>query len=183
MSKIRAALFIALSLAYPLVVYLALGRFEPRWLALLLLALALLRAIATRQAVWLVAAAGAAVLALMATIFNQALPLKLYPALVNAVMLAVFAASLIFPPSVVERIARLTEPDLPPRAVIYTRRVTQIWCVFFVVNGSLALSTALWASDRTWALYNGGIAYVLMGGLFGIEWLVRQRVRAAHRHD
>ncbi|GGD53146.1 hypothetical protein [Pseudoxanthomonas indica] len=183
MSKLRAALFIALSLAYPLVVYLALGRFEPRWLALLLLALALLRAIATRQAVWLVAAAGAAVLALMATIFNQALPLKLYPALVNAVMLAVFAASLVFPPSVVERIARLTEPDLPAHAVVYTRRVTQVWCAFFIVNGTLALITALWASDRAWAIYNGGIAYVLMGSLFAIEWLVRQRVRAAHRHD
>ena len=183
MSKIRAALFIALSLAYPLVVYLALGRFEPRWLALLLLALAVLRAVATRQAVWLVAAAGAGVLALLATVFNQALPLKLYPALVNAVMLAVFAASLIFPPSVVERIARLSEPDLPPQAVGYTRRVTQIWCVFFVFNGALALATALWASDRVWALYNGGIAYLLIGGLFGIEWLVRQRVRAAHRHD
>ena len=183
MSKLRAALFIALSLAYPLVVYLALGRFEPRWLALLLLALALLRAIATRQAVWLVAAAGAAALALMATIFNQALPLKLYPALVNAVMLAVFAASLVFPPSVVERIARLTEPDLPAHAVVYTRRVTQVWCAFFIVNGTLALVTALWASDRAWAIYNGGIAYLLMGSLFAIEWLVRQRVRAAHRHD
>ncbi|HVK51084.1 MAG TPA: hypothetical protein VM469_05035 [Pseudoxanthomonas sp.] len=183
MSKFRAALFIALSLAYPVVVYLALGRFEPRWLALLLLALAVLRAIATRQAVWLVAAAGAALLALMATLFNQALPLKLYPALVNAVMLAVFAASLVFPPSVVERIARMSEPDLPPSGVAYTRRVTQIWCAFFVVNGALALSTALWATDRVWAIYNGGIAYVLMGTLFGIEWLVRQRVRAAHRHE
>lgn len=183
MSKIRAALFIALSLAYPVVVYLALGRFEPRWLALLLLALALLRAFATRQAVWLVAAAGAALLALLATLFNQALPLKLYPALVNGVMLAVFAASLIFPPTVIERIARVTEPDLPPHAVVYTRRVTWVWCVFFVVNGTLALSTALWASDRIWALYNGAIAYVLMGSLFGVEWLVRQRVKAAHRHD
>jgi uncharacterized membrane protein len=182
-SKLRAALFIALSLAYPLVVYLALGRFEPRWLALLLLALALLRAIATRQAVWLVAAAGAGLLALLATVFNQALPLKLYPALVNAVMLAVFAASLVFPPPVIERIARLTEPDLPPHAVAYTRRVTQVWCGFFVINGSLALATALWASDRAWAVYNGGIAYLLMGALFGIEWLVRQRVRAVHRHD
>lgn len=182
MSKFRAALFIALSLAYPMVVYLALGRFEPRWLALLLLALALLRAFATRQAVWLVAAAGAALLALLATLFNQALPLKLYPALVNAVMLAVFAASLVFPPTVIERIARLSEPDLPARAVVYTRRVTQVWCGFFVLNGTLALLTALYASDRVWALYNGGIAYVLMGSLFGVEWLVRQRVRAADRH-
>ncbi len=65
-------MFIALSLAYPLVVYLALGRFEPRWLALLLMALALLRALATRQAVWLAAAGGAAILAGLTTVFNDA---------------------------------------------------------------------------------------------------------------
>ena len=111
-------MFVALSVAYPLVVYWAMGRFEPRWLAVLLLALALLRALATRQAVWLVAAAGAAVLAALATVFNQALPLKLYPALINAVLLVVFAASLAFPPTAVERIARLSEPDLPPSGAV-----------------------------------------------------------------
>jgi uncharacterized membrane protein len=174
--------FLALSLAYPLVVYFALGRFEPRWMALLLFALALLRAVATRQAVWLVAAGSAGLLAAMATVFNDALPLKLYPAVVNAAMLAVFAVSLRFPPSAVERIARLSDPDLPPQGVAYTRRVTQVWCVFFVLNGAVALATALWASDRVWAFYNGLLAYVLMGTLFGGEWLIRQRVMAAHRH-
>ncbi len=182
MSRIGAAIFVMLSVAYPLVVYWAMGRFEPRWLAVLLLVLALLRALATRQAVWLAAAGGAALLATLATVFNEALPLKLYPALVNAVLLVVFATSLAFPPSAVERIARLTEPDLPPEGVAYTRRVTQVWCVFFVFNGTLALVTALWMSDRAWALYNGLIAYVLIGALFSVEWLVRRRVRARHSH-
>ena len=49
--------------------------------------------------------------------------------------------------------------------------------------GALALVTALWTSDRTWALYPGLIAYGLIGLLFGGEWLVRQRVKAGHRHD
>lgn len=182
MSRIGAAIFVMLSVAYPLVVYWAMGRFEPRWLAVLLLVLALLRALATRQAVWLAAAGGAALLATLATVFNEALPLKLYPALVNAVLLVVFATSLVFPPSAVERIARLTEPDLPPEGVAYTRRVTQVWCMFFVFNGTLALVTALWMSDRAWALYNGLIAYVLIGALFSVEWLVRRRVRARHSH-
>ena len=64
----------------------------------------------------------------------------------------------------------------------YTRRVTQVWCGFFVFNGSLALLTALYASDGVWMLYNGLLAYVLMGILFAGEWLVRQRVRAVHTH-
>ncbi len=155
-----------------------LGRFEPRWLAVLLCVLALLRAFATRERIWLFAAVGTAALAVWATAFNAALPLKLYPALVNAAMLLLFGLSLRFPPTVVERMARLQDPDLPPEAIAYTRRVTQVWCGFFILNGGIAVITALWATERVWALYNGLIAYVMMGTLFAGEWLVRQRVKA-----
>lgn len=180
MARARVVVLGVVSLAYPLLVYLAMGRFEPRWLALLLFALALLRALSARQPLWWAAAAAAGLLAATATAFNQLLPLKLYPALVNAVMLLLFATSLRFGPPLVERLARLQEPDLPPYAVAYTRRVTQVWCGFFVLNGGLALATALWASERVWAVYNGLLAYVMMGVLFAGEWLVRRRVKAAH---
>ena len=102
---------------------------------------------------------------------------KLYPVWVNVVMLAVFGYSLFHPPSVVERLARLQEPDLPASGVAYTRQVTKVWCVFFVLNGAAAAFTALYCTDAVWALYNGLIAYVLMGCLMGIEWCVRQQVR------
>lgn len=168
-----------LTVAYPLLVWFGMGKVSPAWLALLLVAVAGLRALATRQAIWLVAALGGLLLAAAAALGNSALPLKFYPVLVNTVLLAVFAISLRHPPSAIERLARLQEPDLPEAGVRYTRRVTQVWCGFFIINGSIALATALWASDATWALYNGLIAYVLMGLLFGGEWLLRQRVRAA----
>ncbi len=182
MARARMVVVAALSLAYPVLVYVAMGRFEPRWLSLLLFGLAVLRALSTRQPLWWAAAAGAGLLAGLATVLNQALPLKLYPALVNVVMLVVFATSLRFGPPLVERLARLQEPDLPDFAVAYTRRVTQVWCGFFVLNGGLALFTALYASDRVWMLYNGMLAYVMMGVLFAGEWLVRRRVKAAHAH-
>lgn len=182
MKFLRPALLGVLSLAYPLLVYWGLGRFEPRWMAVPLAGMAVVRAVATRERVWLVTAAGALVLAGTSMLGNHALPLKLYPVLVNTMLLAVFATSLVYPPSVIERLARLREPALPPSGVAYTRRVTQVWCGFFVVNGGIALGTALWASDATWALYNGLIAYGLMGGLFTGEWLVRRRVRARHAH-
>jgi len=105
---------------------------------------------------------------------------KLYPALVNAVLLGTFSYSLLKPPTVVERFARLKDPNPPPRVISYARNVTKIWCVFFVCNGSAAVATAVWGSDKVWALYNGVIAYALMGGLMGIEWLVRRRV---HLHE
>jgi uncharacterized membrane protein len=52
--------------------------------------------------------------------------------------------------------------------------------VFFVCNGAIAAVTALAASDRVWALYNGAIAYGLIGAMFAGEWIVRQRVMARH---
>jgi uncharacterized membrane protein len=173
-----AAALLVVSVAYPVVVYLALGHVGPRWIALLLVVLALARAWVTRELFWLGAAAVAMVLAAASFLGDFWGPLKLYPALVNGVMFGLFAMSLWRGPSVVERLARLREPDFPPAAVAYTRRVTQVWCGFFVVNGLVAAATALWASTAVWTLYNGLLSYVAMGALMGGEWLVRQRVRA-----
>ncbi len=170
------------TLLYPLVIYLGLGRFEPRWMAMFLMAIALARALISRDPVWLAAAGGALLLVAVSVLGNQSLPLKLYPVLVNVVMLAVFGLSLRHPPSAIERIARMQHPDLPLEAVAYTRKVTIVWCFFFIGNGGIALATALWAPDRIWALYNGLIAYMLMGLLFAAEWLVRRRVRGKNEH-
>lgn len=161
------------TLLYPLVIWIGLARFEPRWLALALLGLALLRALVSREPVWLAAAAGAMVLVAATWLSNDGLPLKLYPVLVNTVLLAVFALSLLRPPTVIERLARLGRPDLPAAAIPYVTRVTRIWCGFFLVNGGIALWTAVAASDATWAIYNGVIAYLLIGALLLGERLVR----------
>ena len=165
------------TMAYPLVVYFGFGRFSPVWLALLLAGLLAARAWIARDPVWLAAAAGATLLAL-ASRDESWVPLKLYPVAVSTVLLCVFAFSLVRPPTIVERIARLTEPALSAAGVAYTRKVTQVWCAFFVFNASVALLTALWGSDELWLLYNGLLSYVLTGALFGAEWLVRQRMRA-----
>lgn len=169
-----------LTLAYPIVVYLSLGRFEPRWLALLLLAMALVRLGFSRTAATWGVAAVAMTLAALAWVGNAWTPLKLYPVAVNAFMLVMFASTLASPPSAVERLARLSEPDLPEVAVIYTRKVTMVWCAFFLINGAIALGLAMWGTDAQWALYNGAVSYVFMGILGAGEWLVRQRVRGRH---
>lgn len=172
-----------LTLAYPVLVYLGLSnQIEPRWLALLLVAVALMRAAFGRERVWLVAAGGALVLAAFSFIGNQAMPLKLYPFLVSVTLLCVFAISLLYPPTIIERLARLQEPELPASGVAYTRRVTQVWCGFFIFNGSASLLTALVGSDALWALYNGIVSYVLIGVLFVGEWIVRKRVKAKASH-
>lgn len=169
-----------LTLLYPVVIYTGLQYSTPQAMALVLAGLAAVRALTARHRgrAALLLLSGA--LALLALISGESLPLKLYPVLVNGAMLALFGWSLRRPPNVVERIARLREPALPPFAVAYTRSVTKAWCLFFVCNGVVAALTAWLATDRVWALYNGVIAYVLIGAMFAGEWLVRRRVRMRH---
>ncbi|MGA0609000.1 hypothetical protein [Caldimonas sp. KR1-144] len=174
----------ALTVTYPLLVWWSLGHLSVRWLAFGLIAVAALqwayrRADETRAGAYgLLILAMALLLGVTALVADAVAPLKLYPVVVNAALLLLFGASLMRGPTVIERLARLREPELPPAAVQYTRRVTQVWCGFFIVNGSIAAATALWADTPTWALYNGLVAYVLMGLLFAGEWCVRQSRRA-----
>jgi uncharacterized membrane protein len=172
------ALVTVATVAYPLVVYLGFGRWNPAWLALALAALLFLRAWSGRNPAWLAAGVGALVLAAAAGLEGSWMPLKLYPVMVSAVLLAVFGASLWRGPTIVERIARLREPQLPNAAIAYTRKVTIAWCAFFFANGAVSAATALWANEQVWVLYNGLLAYVLIGGFFAVEWLLRQRMRA-----
>jgi uncharacterized membrane protein len=172
---------VVLTVLYPLAIWFGEGKVEPRYLAMLLLLAAAARLPALKVSPAARWSAGAALLLAAGAVWaNALLPLKLYPVLVNAALLVAFGYSLSSPQSMVERMARLTEPDLPPAAVAYTRSVTKVWCVFFVINGSIALGTALWASQALWSLYNGVIAYVLMGLLFAGEYLVRLRFKRAH---
>jgi len=166
-----------LTLLYPGAVYFGIQYLEP-WLIALFLSGLLLARFAMSGSPWMKPLLVAAlVYAGFAVWSNQLIALRFYPVVVNAAMLLIFAASLIFPPCVVERLARLQTPDLPAQGVLYTRRVTQLWCGFFLLNGSVALVTALYASFEVWSLYNGLIAYGLMGLLFAGEYLYRQRVQ------
>ncbi|WP_374675218.1 hypothetical protein [Ideonella sp.] len=179
--RLRAAATAAvlvLTLAYPFVVAFGADRLPPGGVAAALVAVAVLRAALARDPVWWLAAAGAVALAAVSSLGHGWLPLKLYPVLVNASLLAVFGLSLHHGPPLVERLARVAEPALPAEAVAYTRRVTQAWCVFFLANGLVAAATAVWSSTRVWAAYNGFVAYLLIGAMFGGEWLLRRRLKA-----
>jgi uncharacterized membrane protein len=167
-----------ITLLFPLIIWFAHGRIEPRWLASLLLLVAATRLFAFKKSqLARCSVVGLVLLAGITIQWNILLPLKLYPVLVSLGLLIAFATTLIVPPSMVEIFARMKEPNLPPVAIAYTRRVTQIWCGFFIVNGAIALATAIWASEAIWSLYTGVISYLLMGILFGSEFLYRQRFK------
>lgn len=178
MYRLSTIFAVLITLVYPLAIWFGEGRVEPRLLAGLLLLAGLTRlptlAVSHVARWWL----GSTMLLVIVAIWaNGLFPLKLYPVLVNAALFGVFAYSLLVPPTVVERMARLRDPDLPADAIGYTRRVTQVWCGFFIVNGTIALVTALYASSALWWFYNGFLAYLLLGFLFVGEYCVRWHVK------
>lgn len=169
--------------AYPILVFIALRKgVEPRWLALGLVALVALRwgRPLLRKAPKPLAAA-VAIAALALAWFRGSASVMWYPVGVNLAFLFVFASSLRFPPTVIERLARLRHPDLDERGVRYTRKVTLVWCGFFACNGLAAAAIARIGDAGMWTFYNGFLAYLLMGTLFLGEWIVRRNVMAAGR--
>ena len=178
MSRLIGLGLLLAGLLYPFAVYFGMAHFSPWQFALLLGGLWLARALTGQRrpgSLWMavVALAFCALLAL----FNSPALLRWYPVLISGFMLSLFGLSLKFGPPMIERLARLREPVLPDIAIHYTRQVTKVWCLFFLLNGLVAAGLTLWAPLSWWTLYNGLIAYGLMGLLFAIEWLIRQQVR------
>jgi uncharacterized membrane protein len=184
MKRLIAPILVLLGLLYPFAVYYGLEYISTRGFALVLGALWGLRAVFSAENLnnrWL--ALALIVFCVLLFVFDSPQLLRWYPVLVNLLLLTVFALSLYIGPPVIERLARLRDGDLPVHAVVYTRQVTKVWAGFFLFNAVLAAALTLWAPLTWWMLYNGFIAYILIGLLFAIEWLVRQRVKNAHELD
>jgi uncharacterized membrane protein len=169
-----------LVLGYPALAWLGIRFLGTRTAALLLLAAAVashVRKLRWRRAefgglAWLAVAVTG--LLLLAAMLDDPRFILAYPALVNLVLLAQFGWTLRSGPPMVERFARLQVDDLSPHEIAYCRTVTAVWCGFFVLNGVTAALVAGWSSQNVWAIYNGFVAYVLMGLLFAVEYVVRK---------
>ena len=174
------ALQAAIALGYPFGVFALLQVMEPRGVALCVAGLLLLRWVSRWQAptreslrrlLAPVALVGAVLLA--ATTTNEAWALLMLPVAINAALLLAFGASLVKGPPLVETFARLQVPELPPDEVRYCRTVTVVWCLFFVANGAICAGLAWRGPAWLWALHTGFVAYLLIGGLFAAEFVVR----------
>ena len=105
--------------------------------------------------------------------------LKFYPVFMNIILLVSFGSTLFVSPNMIFRFASLHDKSVKGslgerRIEAYCRKVTLIWCVFFIFNASAAGLTILSGSDVIWSVYNGGISYILVGLLFAAEFLVRK---------
>lgn len=185
--------FAALSVLYPGLIFCGLYFFglKPRVLSLALLALAAFHFVSysresNKKSVQalkgglffiLTLTCGSVAFALDNTLF-----LKFYPVAISACLLVFFASTLRWGPCIIFKFAcmgdrTLSKSALRPFVEAYCRKVTLVWCGFFIFNGSIATYTCLAGSDKLWTLYNGLISYILMGCLFTGEFMIRKFVQ------
>lgn len=169
-----------LVLAYPFLVFAGLSWLGPRWLALLLGGGLLARVASgwrrpSREELHRLLAPGALVLLVVGPclLWNDGRTLLFVPALVNVALLVAFGRTLRRGPPLVETFARMQHPDLSPAQVGHCRTVTGVWCVFFAANAAFSFWLAVAGDVWLWTLYTGLVAYLLMGLIFGVEFVVR----------
>lgn len=119
---------------------------------------------------------------------SNAIFLKLYSVVISASFLFIFGSTLFFEPNIIFRFATLADrsikgSDWENKVNSYCRKVTIVWCVFFILNGTTAAITVFIRqilpgiseekANTIWSVYNGGISYILMGLLFAVEYLIR----------
>ncbi len=78
--------------------------------------------------------------------------LRLYPSLVNVGLLVAFGATLVRGPVDDRKICTPEQAGPGPHTIRYTRRVTQVWCGFFALNGVFSACTALYWTREAWSL-------------------------------
>lgn len=117
--------------------------------------------------------------------------LKLYSVVISATFLAIFASTLFLEPNIIFRFATLADKSIKGSSFEnqvkkYCKKVTIVWCCFFVLNGTVSAITAFIQNiiptisdelaNTIWSVYNGGLSYILMGTLFVVEFIIRKMV-------
>ena len=174
LSKVKKALFVFLKVlpfSYPFVVYYFINSSFICYITVGLVGTILVGAILVSKAgvfsdkVILCQSLGIGIAVLLCSLIKPNILHLIYPVLMSFGTMLGFLYTLIKPPSMIERIARLNNADLGVDGVIYTRNLTKIWVVFCGINTLISLATVIAGNVKIWFLYNGIISYVLMGTL------------------
>lgn len=97
---------------------------------------------------------------------------KYYPVIVNFMLFCIFFGSTFKKETIIQKMARLMDSNIKPKALEYTRNLTYIWSIFMLANFFVSLAT-VFMSEKIWAIYNGFLSYILVGLFFIIEYIVR----------
>ena len=97
---------------------------------------------------------------------------KFYPPVVNFGLFVIFFFSTFREKTVIQKIALSIEPEAKPPVLDYTKKLTYVWSGFMLINFLVSVAT-IFMSKEIWAIYNGLVSYILVGIMFGVEYIVR----------
>lgn len=69
---------------------------------------------------------------------------------------------------------------LSERNIRYTRTLTGVWVLFFLVNGLVSTLLFVWAPVQWWSVHANLLTWPLIGLMFLIEHVVRRRLLPPH---
>ena len=106
--------------------------------------------------------------------------LKFYPSICNFFIFCIFFGSLFTKETIITKFARACGDELKKSTIDYTVKVTYVWCIFTFLNFLISVYT-IFLSDNIWIIYNGFISYILIGFVFGVEYIVRIILRKRNK--
>ena len=93
--------------------------------------------------------------------------------MISLTFITVFAMSFKTVP-IIERFARLAEPNLSDAEVRYCRKLTKAWMGVLVANSLLVFSAAFVENELIWSILVGPASYALLGSAFVVEYPYRK---------
>jgi len=168
---------VAAMIAYPFLTYLAYVG-QQRSVALLLLGCALIylcaRTLAGKKRIASILAL--AVLCVLAAFVPQAsVPFFLLPILINLLLAWFFARTLAAGrEALITRFARLGHQPMPDEVVKYTRQLTWVWTIFFLVMAAVSAGLVAIQAHAAWAWFTAVGSYLCIGLLFALEYGYRR---------
>jgi len=178
-TSIHSVIVLILIILYPVIAYVSIDSLGIRTASLIILALLLgstLVKVLTTRSLWgpLFLQVGAvAVILGIGCFIEDPFYMKLVPTLIALSAALNFFLSLRKTP-VIESLARMQKPDLPPEEVKYTRRVTHLWGWIMIADTAICLFAALQGSLRVWLLLCFPVSYILIGLVFCSEYIYRK---------
>jgi uncharacterized membrane protein len=165
----RAVLVFALLITYPVAIHAAVINDHVVAALLMLLVAPVFLSSRSRAGGLFAVLAIATAITLLAAAFENSEQLLLYliTILINTTLAVFFGRTLLFGETpLITRFSILLRGKLEPRVAGYTRRVTQMWTLFFILLTLESVLLSLFAPLEIWSLFTNLLNYLLAGLLF-----------------
>jgi uncharacterized membrane protein len=187
--SISSAILGALLVFYPVVVFLCLVVFKlpPRDLSPFIILFGIAYLVLNKDNIrgrhgWTVFICPAILLTLgiLCLVLNSKLALKLYPVLADMAYFFIFGSSYFVPPTMVYQYGAMFDKKINERLpaeemAAFCKKLTIPWCVYFIIDCSIAVWTLYLESDLIWGFWNAGLTYIIMALIVIVEVLIYGR--------